>query len=148
MKYNVLLLIILLSCGRGGPLTPLESFNLIRDAVDKKDSNAIVGYLSASTINKFDAHISLIKQMRSDQIATLSEKYGYPVETVKNLKHSDSVALYFFSETADIKLGKYFTEKVISMDVQGSRARLKTESGIELDFLREGPYWKYDMSEL
>jgi hypothetical protein len=34
------------------------------------------------------------------------------------------------------------------MDVQGSRARLKTESGIELDFLREGPYWKYDMSEL
>jgi len=141
-------LLVFFGCGSGGPLTPVESFNLIKNAVEKKDSNAIVSYLSASSISKFNTHNSLIKEMRTDQLALLSEKYGYPVESIKNLRHSDSVALYFFSDTVNIKLGKYFMEKIVSVDIHGKRAQVKTETGIELDFTREGPYWKFDISSL
>jgi len=146
-KFYVLLF-ILLSCGSGGPLTPIESFNLIKNAVEKNDSSAIVNYITKSSLKKINTHNSLIKEMRADQLAILSEKYGYPVDTVKNLRVADSIALYFFSDAADVKLGKYFFEKIVSVDIRGDSAQVKTESGIALDFTREGPYWKFDISDL
>lgn len=146
-KYYVILL-ILLGCGGGGPLTPLESFNFIKNAVDKNDSSAIINYLNRSSLDKINKHNQLVKDLRADQITMLSEKYGYSADTLKNIKNTDSVALYFFSDAANIRLGRYFKEKIVSMDIDGNRAQLKTESGIELDFTREGPYWKFDISNL
>jgi hypothetical protein len=64
------------------------------------------------------------------------------------MKESDAVSLYFFSDVTGIKLSRYFNENIVSIDIRGNRAAVKTESGIQLDFLREGPYWKFDMSNL
>jgi len=86
--------------------------------------------------------------MRSDQLSKLSVKFGYTEEKLRSLRISDSVALYFFSETTGVKLNRYFMESIVSVDVRGSKALVKTESGIELDFVREGPYWKFDLSDL
>ena len=147
---NIFLIIILLllSCGSGGPVTPAESFNVIKNAVEKKDSEAIVNCLSESSLNKISKLNRLIKEMRSDQMSVLSSKYGYPPEKLKNMKPSDAAALYFFSDVTGIRLNRYFMESIISIDIQGGRAAVKTESGIGLDFVREGPYWKFDLSDL
>ena len=147
-KFYLFFLLLLCCCGSGGPLTPVESFNLIKNAVEKNDSNIIVNYLTTSSLSKINKFNSMIKEMRSDQLAVVSEKYGYSQDKIKNLKTSDSVALYFFSDAVNIKLGKYFKEKIVSIDIHGSDARVKTESGIQLDFVREGPYWKFDISDL
>jgi hypothetical protein len=144
----LLCLLIQLSCSSGGPLTPAESFNAIKRAVEKNDGEAIAGHLTQSSLDKFNKLNLLIKEMRSDQLALLSDKYGYPPEKLKTLKVSDSVSLYFFSDITAVKLSRYFKESIISINIQGSRALIKTESGIELDFLREGPYWKFDLSDL
>jgi hypothetical protein len=146
--YYLFFLLILFSCGSGGPLTPLESFKVIKSAVEKNDSEMILSNLTKSSLNKINTLSSMIKEMRSDQISVLSEKYGYSPDKIKNLKNSDSIALYFFSDATNIKLGKYFQENIVSTSIHGGRARLKTESGIELDFIREGPYWKFDISDL
>ena len=147
---NLLLIIFLLqiSCAAGGPLTPLKSFNAIKSAVEKNDSEAIAGYLTESSLNKISKLAMMIKDMRNDQLANLSCEYGYSEDKLKNLKVLDCVSLYFFSDTAGVQLGRYFKERIISIDIHGSRALVKVESGIELDFVREGPYWKFDISDL
>lgn len=148
LKKYILLMLILQGCGSGGPLTPVEAFGLIKNAVDNKDSNAIVSYITRSSLEKINKHNQLVKELRADQISLLADKYGYPADRIKNLGNSDLVSMYFFSDTVNIKLGKYFCEKIISVDVDGNRAFIKTESGVELGFTREGPYWKFDLSSL
>lgn len=148
---NVLLFVFLslqISCAAGGALTPLESFNAIKSAVEKNDSEAITGYLTESSINKMNKAAFMIKNIRSDQINKLSGEYGYPEDKLKNLKATDCVALYFFSDAVGVKLGRYFRERIISIDIHGNSAIVKTEGGIDLDFVREGPYWKFDISDL
>lgn len=149
LKYFYLTAVLAqLSCGSGGPLTPAESFNAVKNAVESNDSEAVVKCLSQSSLDKISRHNMMVKNMRSDQLAVLSVKYGYPSEKLLNLKTTDSAALYFFSDTTGIKLGRYFKEGIVSVDIRGSRALIKTESGIELNFVREGPYWKFDLSDL
>ena len=144
-KIIVLLFLFILSCSSGKPLTPVDSFKAIKHAVEVKDPEKIVSCLSKGSLEKTDKLNSLIKEMRNDQLAILSENYGYTQDKLRNLKQVDSAFLYFFSEHTGIKLGRYFMEKIISVDVYGSKAVIKVESGVELDFVREGPYWKFDM---
>lgn len=137
-----------LSCGSGGPLTPAESFNAIKIAVEKKDSEAIGNYISQSSLDKISKLNQMIKGMRGDQLKALTSKYGYTPEKLVNLKVPDFIALYFFSDATGVNLNRYFKENVVSIDIQGEHASVKTESGIVLDFLREGPYWKFDLTGL
>jgi len=147
-KFFLLSIVFLISCGSGGALTPTESFNALRAAVEKNDSEAVVNYLTESSLVKINRHNQILKDMRSEQLSFLSNKYGYTIDKLKSLKVSDAVSLYFFSDVTGVRLSRYFKENVVSIDIRGSKALVKTESGVELDFLREGPYWKFDMSSL
>jgi len=140
--------LLLFSCTGGGPLTPADSFNNVKSAVEKNDTETIANCLTEASLLKINRLNLLIREMRSDQIKMLSEKFGYTEEKLRNLKTSDSIALYFFSDTTGVKLSRYFKENVVSIDIQGGNASVKTESGVELTFKREGPYWKFDLSDL
>lgn len=147
-KFLTCALLVQISCGSGGPLTPLDSFNGIKNAVKTKDSEAIVIFLSTPSLDKISKFKSLIKNMTVSQLENLADKYGYTAEKLRNLKTSDAVALYFFSDTTGVNLARYFNERVVSVDIDGNMSSVKTESGVELIFLREGPYWKFDLSDL
>ena len=148
LKKFIVLFLFIVSCSSGKPLTPIDSFKAVKYATEKKDPEKIISCLSKESLEKITRLKLLIKDMSNDQLLILSEKYGYTQDKLNNLKPIDAVSLYFFSDHTGIKLGKYFMEKVISVDIHGLRAVIKVESGIELDFVREGPYWKFDMSEL
>ena len=148
MTFQITLLLFIFSCSGGKPLTPVDSFKAIKQAVEMKDAEKIASCLSKESWAKTEKLRLLIKDMSNDQLSVLSENYGYTQEKLKNLKQSDAVFLYFFSDHTGIKLGRYFMEKIISVDIHGSKAVIKVESGIELDFVREGPYWKFDISDL
>lgn len=137
-----------LCCGSGGPLTPIESFNSIKSAVEKNDSEAVAGNLSKASLEKISALNKIISQMDSRQLSMLALKFGYSSEKLRNLRPSDAAALYFFSDTTGVMLGRYFRERIVSVDINGHLAAVRTESGIILDFVREGPYWKFDLSSL
>ena len=147
-KAIVLIFLFLTYCSNRGPLTPVDSFNAVKYGVEVKDSEKIASCLSKDSLEKTRRLNQLIKDMSNDQLLALSKNYGYTQDKLKDLKPSDAVYLYFFSDHTGIKLGKYFMEKIISVDIYGGRAVIKVESGIELDFVREGPYWKFDISEL
>lgn len=147
-RFFLFFLLMLFSCGSGGALTPAGSFNAVKSAVEKQDSETIFVNLTEGSKSKIDKHNRMIKEMKTEQLAFISGKYGYSIEKLRNLKDSDAVSLYFFSDVTGVKLSRYFKESIVSIDIRGNRAAVKTESGIQLDFLREGPYWKFDMSNL
>lgn len=148
IKTALAAVILLISCSGGGPLTPSDSFKLIKTAAEKNDSEMIAASLSSQSLAKIAELKTLISGMDSRQLDILAENYGFPRERLLALKDSDAVYLYFFSDKTGIKLGRYFDESIVSIDIRGNRAAVKTESGVELDFLREGPYWKFDLSSL
>ncbi|HPS58948.1 MAG TPA: hypothetical protein PK514_12655 [Spirochaetota bacterium] len=136
------------SCSKGGPLTPLESFNEIRSAVERSDSEAVLKNLSAASIAKIDSLDMMIKQMRDDQKITLAKLYNCAPGKLNSMKREDYVSLYFSVKHSGTDLGAVFREQVVTVDVDGARALIRTGSGIELGFVREGPYWKLDISDL
>lgn len=138
----------LVSCAKGGPVTPVESYEAIKTAVDANDSAVILNNLSAKSIEKIDSLDKMLKQMRDDQIASLAKLYNCEPARLKNMKRTDYVSLYFFVKHGGIDFAALFREKVIAVDVDGDRALIRTEGGIELGFVREGPYWKLDISDL
>jgi hypothetical protein len=150
LKKSIVLVFFLfiLSCSAGGPLTPVDSFKAIKHAVEVKDPEKIVSCLSKASLGKIEKLKSLIKDMSNDQLLILSQNYGYTQDKLRNLKPVDAASLYFFSDHTGVNLRRYFLEKVISVDIYGDRAIIKVDSGVELDFVREGPYWKFDISEL
>ena len=145
---SMLTLLFIFSCSSGKPLTPIDSFKAIKHAVEVKDPEKILSCLSNGSLEKTEKLKLLIKDMNNDQLLVLSENYGYTPDKLKNLKPVDAVFLYFFSDHTGIKLGRYFMEKAVSVDIHGDRAIIKVASGVELDFVREGPYWKFDISDL
>ncbi len=147
-RFFLILFLLQSGCGSGGPLTPVQSFNDIKHAVEKNDSDAIAGLLTVSSLEKMNKLNMLIKEMRKDQLELLSVKYGYSQEKLKNLRVADCVYLYFFSDVTGVRLNRFFEHGIITVDIKGNRASVKTENGVDLYFLREGPYWKFDLSDL
>lgn len=137
-----------ISCGHGGPLTPAEAFKNIQSAVERQDPEAIAGNISSAGIDKIGRLKDLISGLKTEQLDLVSSRFGYSPGKLRKMSSSDAVYLYFFSDRTGVMLGRYFKENIVSIDIQGDRAVIKTESGIELDFIREGPYWKFDISEL
>lgn len=148
LRFVILPVLILVSCGSGGPVTPLESFNAVKQAVEKRDIEAVTSLLTESSLKKIEKLRLIIKSMDSRQLTLLSGRYGIPQEKLPAIRTTDAVNLYFFSDASGIHLGRYFTEKIMSIDIKGGEAVIKVESGVELDFKREGPYWKFDISAL
>lgn len=144
----LILPLLFFCCSKGGPLTPLETFGEIRSAVERSDSDAILKNLSAASIAKIDSLDMMIKQMRDDQKITLAKLYNCSPGKLNNMKRADYVSLYFMVKHNAADLGAVFREQVVTTDVDGSRALVRTGSGIELGFVREGPYWKLDISDL
>jgi hypothetical protein len=144
----LMLCVPLFSCSRGGPLTPLDSFNEIRSAAERSDSEAVLKNLSADSLAKIDSLDLMIKQMRDDQKVTLAKLYNCTPGRLNSMKRADYVSLYFSVKHSGPDLGAVFREQVVTVDVEGGRALIRTAGGIELGFVREGPYWKLDISDL
>lgn len=141
-------LALCVSCSKGGPLTPLESYNGIKSSIDSNDSDGILKNLSSGSIEKIDHLDKMIKQMGEDQLVSLAGLYNCDPSKLKNMKRSDYVSLYFFVKHDGTDFSSLFREQVVAVDVDGDRAVIRMASGIELGFVREGPYWKLDISDL
>jgi len=145
---HVLPLLLILSCAKGGPLTPMESFEEIKRGIDAGDSTAILKHLSSGSINKIDSLDRMVRQMGDEQLLSLAKAYGCEPASLKKMKRQDYVSLYFFVKHGREGLAGLFNQQVVTVDVDGPAAIVRVQCGIELGFVREGPYWKLDISDL
>ncbi len=146
--FPVVLIAVLLSCAKGGPLTPADAFLEIRNCSVNNDRAGVLKSLSSESLKKIDTFIRLVAQLNENQIKILAAAENISTEKMKSLKPADCAVLYFNRNKKGINLTDIFSEDIIAVDVNGATAVVKTAGGFELDFVREGPYWKFDLSRL
>lgn len=149
MKYfPVIFLLMFLGCAKGGPLTPSDTFMVIKDAAERNDREVIMSHLSTGSIEKIDEFIKLTAKLSDTQLKAIAHSENIPVDKIRNMNPADCTALYFSRNRYGNSLADIFNDDIIAVDVNGSSAVVKTSGGFELDFVREGPYWKFDLSKL
>lgn len=134
-------------CGSGGPLTPHESFLNIKEALRSNDIKIIGDNITGGSRVKVENFRLIISRLDNPQIGTLSQFYKYDAERLRNIDFNGALSLYFRSEGKN-SLRELFTREIVAVDIYGKKAILRLDNGVELDFKKEGPYWKFDLSDL
>ncbi len=144
----LLIVFLITSCTSRGALTPVQCFETVKSAVLQGDVVTIEKNLSDRSLVKMEKLHKMISTMDEKQIKTLAALYRYDVQKMRNMKTADYIALYFFVKNGGVLSADIFKYDIVASDISGSSAVLRTSSGVELDFTREGPYWKLDISDL
>jgi septum formation topological specificity factor MinE len=149
IRYPILLLAIffITGCSSGGPLTPAASFLTVRSALEKNDIKKIGEIISSDTREKINHFLNILSTLDNDQIAVIAKFYNIESDKLRNIGFYGALSLHF-NPGAKLNLRDIFKEDMVTMDIIDNEAVIRTESGYELDFVREGPYWKLDLSEL
>lgn len=148
--FYLLAALSLLACKPRGPLTPEDAFNRLKEAYAHEDIEAIENLLSRQSRVKIFRIIRMIAEMDENQIRALAVRFGVTIDMLKNLTIRDYLSL-------QLALGKKIGEdvikditryKIIGKDILGDSAVIRVENGMELNFIKEGPYWKLDIGDL
>lgn len=152
-KISFLIIIIMIfgiSCKSEGPLTPEQAFEELRNSYHKKNASAVINVLSKESIEKIKSIIIMISSMNEIQLKSLSERFGVTVDEMKKLDVINYMALQL---KVGEKIGEDMMEeilkyKIIGVDIVKEKAVVRLENGMELVFVKEGGYWKFNMQEL
>lgn len=143
----VLTLFLFSACSPAGPLSPSDSFLAIGSALEKNDIRKLSGLISTDSREKVGRFMKVISSLDDKQLAVTAEVYNVDIDKLRNIDYYGALSLYFNSnEKSDLR--EIFKQNVAALDVYGKKAVIRTEKGYELDFLKEGPYWKFDLSGL
>ncbi len=142
------LLIASAGCAPQAALTPQAAFHDLKNAFRKSDAASLERQLSAGSIRKARAAISMFSKMEDRQLRALSEKFGVEPERLRRLSVRDYCALILALDRGKSVIGAATSRAVTGIDRKGDRAAVRVENGMELVFVKEGPYWKFDMAGL
>lgn len=134
-------------CKSAGPLTPVDSYVAVQEAIAKNDIKLIGELVSIGTKEKINSFRKIVSTLDKKQLLITAEFYNIEPSKLSGIDFYSSLALYF-SPGADFSLIEIFNENISTVDIFGKKAVIKTQSGFEVDFIKEGPYWKLDLSEL
>ncbi len=136
------------SCSSRGPLTPEEAFYKLRYYVKSSKTSDFIALLSKTSIAKINKTKEFFSKMSEDQLKLLSDKYGMPEDKLKNLSVENYVRIYFLHGRKNDIITRAIESDILSVNVLKKRAKIDMNNGHFLFFVKEGPYWKFEMSEL
>lgn len=145
--FVFLVVVSIISCKPLGPLTPGDAFLDLKEAFNKSDSDVIVRLLSEKSIKKIITTTNMFSRMNNKQLGSLSKIYSVPAERMKKLTVKEYIKIYCSDKNRNV-VKKALKYNITSIDISDNRAKIQVENGMELFFEKEGPYWKFDMSEL
>ena len=141
------LILLVCGCGAGGPLTPEEAFTQLKRAYASADAPALMDLLSGRSRKNIDLIIAEMRQLDGGQAKAISRQLGVPEDRLRSLTPVEYLAL-------QLELSKRYGEDtamqatahgIIGTDVKDGRAVVRVDNGMDLIFVKEGPYWKYEM---
>jgi len=139
-------MIALLSCAPRAALTPQAAFHDLKEAFGKSDAAGLERQLSAESVKKIRTMAALFSRMEERQLDALSEKFNVPAERLKKLSVRDYCALILTLEKDKNVIAAATKRAIVGIDRRGSRTVIRVDNGMELPFVKEGPYWKFDMT--
>ncbi len=141
-------LISVSACSGSGPVTPVEAYRNVMVYINEKDYNSFYDSLSAGTKDKLVKYKQILDSLEKKQLAKVSSTYGLPERQILSLNNKELAALVFLSERSRSSLLPLLKEKIGTVNISGAFAEISTEKGRIIVFVKEGPYWKIDLSDL
>lgn len=140
--------VALASCKPQAALTPQAAFYDLKAAFEKSDAMSLERQLSTRSVIKIRRMAALFPRMGDRQLQSLSKKFGVPAEKLRHLSIRDYCALTLSLDRDRNVMGTATRYKIVGINREGGRATIRVENGMELVFVKEGPYWKFDMTGL
>lgn len=141
----VLALTAAISCKPVGALTPRQAFYDVKTAFETEDTLTLTKTLSQGSINKLNDICKKFAAMKPEQRIAAGELYGIDPNALASLTAEDALDITLASMRADI-LGKGGSIAGVEQKDEEGVARVVTEAGCEFNFVKEGSYWKWDIS--
>jgi hypothetical protein len=135
------------SCQPGGALTPEQAFYTVKKHINNIDSEGIKQILSDKSKKKIINTLKSISKMDEKQLELISAKYNYPINNIKSFSVSDFITQYIFHRKSYNLLINIVKHKITAIDIRNNRAQIKVDNGMIVDFVKEGPYWRLDLTD-
>ena len=136
-----------LACTPSGPLTPKEAFTRLKNGVEKMDSEAVAGLLCSESLEEIRTVSGLFKNMPPEQLESVARYYKTSPDTMRNLKPTDYVSLVLARDYGNNTLKQAVASPLLDIERTGNNAAIKLQNGMKLLFVREGPYWKFQLKD-
>jgi len=143
----IAVLTIFISCVSGGPLTPEDSFHDLRRAFASQDAALFKKILSRDSLAKMEKIIAYVSAMSEEQKSGISALYGIPRDRLETITIDDFCLLHLATQKKG-PMGQALQSDIVSRDQQGDRVIMGVASGVRFSFVKEGPYWKFDLTGL
>ncbi len=141
-----ILLVLPLSCKPMGPLTPVESFTLLKKAAPAGEAGQVVKLLSRESLLKIKVTLDHLKSLEDKQAVHLSGIYGIDAADIRKLSVEDFIKIYL-KKKGNILL-QILDYNPAAIELKGKEAVIRVENGMKIYFVKEGPYWKLDFTRL
>ena len=138
----------LVSCAPRNALTPQDAFKNLDRAFRAADAADLERQLSRGSVNRIRKVTSLFAAMDDRQRDALSRSYGVPAEKLKRLTVRDFCGIMIGMDRDRNVIGRAAARKIVGVNRNGNRAAVRADNGMELNFVKEGPYWLFDMTDL
>lgn len=140
--------ISLASCAPRNALTPQDAFSDLNRAFRAADAAALERQLSRGSVDRIRKITKLFAAMEERQLEALSRSYDMPAGRLKRLTVRDYCGIIIRMDREGNVIGKAAARKIVGVNRDGNRATVRADNGMELTFVKEGPYWLFDMTEL
>ena len=140
--------ITLASCAPRHALTPQAAFGDLGKAFRASDAAALERQLSRASVDKIRKITKLFAAMEESQLEALSRAYDIPAEKLKRLTVRQYCALMLRMDREGNVIGRAAARRIVGVNRDGNRAAVRADNGMELSFVKEGPYWFFDLSDL
>lgn len=139
------LLLIAVSCSPGGPLTPREAFVQVRHAYTRSDTAMLMNSLSAGSLRAMDGAAALINTMGPRQRAAVLASSGIRSDGSSKVTRREILLMHLERERQSPAVLLALRHDITGIDREKERAVVTVDNGMRLYFVREGPYWKFDL---
>ncbi len=136
------------ACAPGPPRTPEDAVEAVKKAVAADDPRALKPLLSSASIERAGAVARTLREANDAQVQAVSRRFRIPPDRVRSMTVEDYLFIMMRDRTGRNMLKRALASRITGTSRGERTALVKTASGIDLVFVREGPYWKLDLTDL
>lgn len=143
----LLLLLNTAACMCRGAVTPQQAFASVKEAFEREDAVLLSANLSSAGLSKIDAVRSQFAAMPDAQLNAAAQLYGMTAVKLKAMSREDIIRLIIIHDKKALFSGNSNPEGIEINESNGT-ANVLMANGSELRFVKEGLYWKLDITDL
>ncbi len=152
MKRIVLPFLILLAffaagCSQRGPVTHPQAFMALKEAYQTGNDSALSSLLSSNSINYIKKIALALSRLQNSSKKQLAVQFDIEEDKLNNLTPQTYIDLYMKLNTTYTKdiVSETLDQKVVSISEAGAQVSYRMSNNVTLYFVKEEPYWKFDL---